>query len=146
MPISFNSLLREAGIDLTTTRLLRHQDARADRHKKPYQLWRYDRPSFELYQSRQGLSKKARFKKATHWVSFVGTPQGQTLFVGVYTAKYLRLGDRDVPMVQSEGIDLAGTYDEYELCLTDVLSEFAGKLFVEWGTDKINWLSNADSR
>jgi hypothetical protein len=121
MPIKFNTLLRDAGIDLKTTRLLRHQDARSTRGRTPYRLWRYDRDGFELYQQRQNIHRRPRFRNATHWVSFVGTPQGDTLFVGVYAAKYVAVGDRDVPMVQSDGVDQAGTYDVYELRLQSTL-------------------------
>jgi hypothetical protein len=146
MPIMLNPLLQEAGLDLKAVRLLRHQDSRAKRGRTPSELWRRDRNAFELYQCRQSIQRRARFKSATHWVSFVGTFQGETLFVGVYAAKFIGVGQHDVPMVQADGIDLAGTYDLYELQLQDTLSEFEGKLFVEWGKDKINWLSNAERR
>lgn len=37
--ISFNQLLRTAGIDLARARLVRHQDNRALAGRSPYDLW-----------------------------------------------------------------------------------------------------------
>jgi hypothetical protein len=56
MPIKFNSLLIEAGLDPTKVRLIRHQDNRADKNRTPYRLWRDAPDDFMLYQSRQGLN------------------------------------------------------------------------------------------
>ena len=49
--LTFNMLLRGAGIAPAEVRLLRHQDGRALRGRSPYELWRDDRASFDLYQS-----------------------------------------------------------------------------------------------
>ena len=46
MPIMFNSLLENAGIELNNVRLLRHKDQRAEKGRTPYELWRDDRPKF----------------------------------------------------------------------------------------------------
>lgn len=42
------------------------------RGRTPYELWRYNRDAFELYQSRQGTRRRSRFRSALHWASFVG--------------------------------------------------------------------------
>ena len=48
MPIMFNAILRGAGLALTEVRLIRHKDTRATRGHSPYELWRDNRPQFEL--------------------------------------------------------------------------------------------------
>jgi hypothetical protein len=40
MPLLFNSLLRQLGVELSGVRLLRHQDQRAAKGRTPYELWR----------------------------------------------------------------------------------------------------------
>lgn len=55
MPLRFNALLAQAGIAPAAVRLLRHQDSRAAKGKTPYELWRDDRPSFEIYQEGQSF-------------------------------------------------------------------------------------------
>jgi neutral trehalase len=74
MPIMFNSILRDSGINPKNVRLLRHKDAkRATKGRAPYLLWRDKRGQFELYQSRQNTKKRPTLRSATHWASFVGT-------------------------------------------------------------------------
>ena len=53
MHIMFNSILREAGIAPENVRLILHKDKSAKKGRSPYELWRDDRPKFELYQSTQ---------------------------------------------------------------------------------------------
>ena len=96
MPIMFNTLLTEAGVPLADVCLLRHQDNRADKGRTPYELWRDTRPEFDRYQSRQSVSKRQQLSRR-HWVSFVGTHNNETLFVGVYEVKYRGLLERDEP-------------------------------------------------
>jgi hypothetical protein len=48
MPIMFNTILREVVPALTDVRLLRHKDTRATRGRSPYELWRDNRPQFEI--------------------------------------------------------------------------------------------------
>ena len=44
--LTFNDLLRKAGIDPGEVRLLRHQDASADPGRSPFALWRTDPAAF----------------------------------------------------------------------------------------------------
>ncbi len=88
MPIMFNAVLAQNLIDPAATILLRHQDQSADPGRTPYDLWRDNRPAFELYQSIHALAKRQRLSRASTWASFVGTPDGATMFAGLYAAKY----------------------------------------------------------
>lgn len=145
MPIMFNTILREAGLPLSDVRLIRHKDNQAERGRTPYELWRYNRPQFEDYQSRQRFSKHVRLK-APYWAVFVANPSKETMFVGLYAVKYLGPLERDTPMVQKDDIDKAGSCDVYELTLRDTLSEFIGKLFIDWGPGYKQWVQRADYR
>lgn len=50
MPIMFNTILLAADFRLADVRLLRHKDKRAAKGRTPYELWRDNRPQFDLYQ------------------------------------------------------------------------------------------------
>lgn len=142
MPIMFNALLRAAGLDPDDTRLLRHQDKRADRGRTPYELWRDDRSAFEFYQSLQRVEGRSKFK-AKCWASFVGTRDGGTLFVGLYSVKHLGPLKEDRPLPHMEGVAEAGSYDQYELTLQEALSDLSGKLQIAWGEGTRAWVQYA---
>lgn len=143
MPMMFNSLLRDADIPVGDVRLLRHKDQRADKGRTPYELWRDDRPQFESYQSTQSFENESRLN-ARYWASFVGTPNGETLFVGLYSVQPLGPLAHDRPSPQKEGIDKAGSCNAYELMVDDRFREFDGKLFIAWGQGMRMWIQRAD--
>jgi formylglycine-generating enzyme required for sulfatase activity len=107
---TFNGLLREAGLSPRDVRLVRHADSRAAKGRSPYDLWHNNRPQFELYQSTQGFDNRKKLT-APYWAVFLGTPDGGTLFVGLYGVKYRGLLERDTPMPHMDGVDKAGTLD-----------------------------------
>jgi hypothetical protein len=143
--LTFNVLLREAGIPLTDVRLLRHKDQRAQKGRTPYELWRDDRPQFELYQSNQAFKNRSKLN-AKFWAAFVGTPDDGTLFVGLYEVKCLGLLKGDMPKPQMEGIDKAGSCDTYKLTKRDDFVAFDGRLLIEWGEGKRSWIQRAHKR
>jgi hypothetical protein len=144
MPILFNTILQAAGFLLSDVILLRHQDQRASRGRTPYELWRDDTPAFDLYQSHQRTDGRSKFGSAKHWASFVGTPSGETLFVGIYQAAYAGLLDRDTPMPHRDSVDEAGACDVYTLTLHDQLRDLIGKLYIDWGPGARAWVQRAD--
>jgi hypothetical protein len=120
MPIMFNTLLREAGFPLCDVRLVRHADPKLGKGNTPYDLWHHDRAQFEEYQSDQSVNNRTTFN-APYWAVFLGTPNGKTLFVGMYGVRYLR---------KERSVDL------YELTLKTepaALGDLIGKLYVDWG-------------
>jgi len=141
----FNTILLDAGVSLADVCLLRHQDQRAARGRTPYELWRDDTPAFDLYQSHQGTDGRSKFSRAHHWASFVGTPGGETLFVGLYRAQYCGLLDHDTPMPHRDGIDKAGTCDVYDLSLCDSLTDLIGKLYICPKTKESTWAQQQGS-
>ncbi len=143
MPLTFNMILREAGIPLADVRLLRHKDQRAAKHRTIYELWRDDRPQFESYQSLQKIENRSKFS-APYWASFVGTPSDETLFVGLYAVEYIGLLKEDRPKPQMDGMDEAGSCDAYQLTLDERFRDLDGKLYIDWGEGKRSWVQYAD--
>jgi hypothetical protein len=142
MPVMFNTILMQEGVDPAGVRLLRHQDTRATTIHTPFELWRDNRPGFELYQSVQSVENRPKFNSPL-WASFVADPFGATLFVGLYSVQYIGVGDKDLPRPHSEGPDKAGTYDLYALKLENALNDLGGKLYVDWGLGTRAWVQRA---
>jgi hypothetical protein len=145
MPMMFNTLLKEAGFTLSDVRLLRHKDSRSAKGRTPYELWRDQRPLFDKYQSTQGIRNESKLN-APYWASFLGTPTNETLFVGIYAASNKRLLDHDQPMPHADGVDLAGSCHIYDTVLQEKMSEFIGKLVIDWGDSYITWAQRADNQ
>lgn len=144
MPILFNSLLDQFNIPHDNVILLRHQDGSAERGRTPYELWRDDRPAFEAYQRLQKSKDRAKFSRPKFWASFVCTPDGDTLFVGMYAARYKGPLAENTPKPHMGGINLAGSCDCYDLRLDQRLEEFHGKLFIRWGDGMRGWVQRAE--
>lgn len=134
--LTFNVLLREAGVNPSATRLLRHSDTR--HRRTPYQLWRDSLGEFEKYQAVQKKSERAKFL-GTHWASFVVTPAAETLFVGLYAV----YADGDVPQDWEDPLDKRphnwADYDLYQTARLPELSGYAGRLIVDWGYKGQAW-------
>jgi hypothetical protein len=143
MPISFNALLTDAGLNLSDVRLLRHKDKRAARGRSPYELWRDNRSQFDLYQSHQRIDSRERFN-AKYWASFVATLNDETMFVGLYSAMYRGLLEQDTPMPHMNDLDKAQSCDVYDLTMQDTLSDLVGRLFIDWGAAERAWVQRAD--
>jgi len=144
MPMMFNTLLREvAGLKLPDVRLIRHKDKRAKRGRSPYELWRDNRPHFDLYQSTQSFSNRNKLT-ASYWAVFVVNLNDETMFAGLYRVKYRGLLEKDTPMPHMDGIDKAGTSDVYDLALQDDLRDLSGKLFIDWGPGALAWVQYAE--
>lgn len=143
MPILFNSLLREAAFQLNEVRLVRHKDQNSARGRTPYELWRDNRPQFEFYQSTQRVENGTKFA-AKYWASFLGTPNDETLFIGVYQVGKHKLLDRDTPTPHRDGVDKAGSCNVYELELDSRLGDLVGKLYIDWGPGKRSWIQRAE--
>lgn len=146
MPVMFNSLLSQFDLAPADVILLRHQDTRAATKRTPYELWRDDPPGFERYQSCQTIENRARFMRARNWTSFVATPDGATMFVGLYTASYKGLLEADTRQPHTNRIDSAGSLDVYDLRPDERMSDLEGKLFIEWGDGARAWVQRADNQ
>ena len=142
MPIYFNTILDASGIPPQDVRLLRHQDQRAARGRMPYRLWRDDRPAFESYQAHQAIDNRKRFS-APVWASFVGTPDGQTLFVGLYGVLGHKEIDAPWESVSNGEVIPTGGCDVYRLSLREELRDLIGVLYIDWGPGTRSWVQLA---
>lgn len=145
MDLYFNTLLAQEDIAPIDVRLLRHQDTRAARGRTPYELWRDERPAFEIYQEGQTRDNRSRLR-AKYWASFVATPNGETLLAGFYGCSYIGLNDAERIWPHTDGRDLIGACDVYRLILDERISVFSGRLVIEWGVAKRTWIQRADNQ
>jgi hypothetical protein len=143
MPIKFNSLLTSAGIDPASVRLLRHQDKRADRDRTPFLLWR-NTEDFITYQSRQSPRNSSELERASYWAAFVVTPSDETLFAGLYSVGKPSPGEIGTPNVSIAGAVEDQPYMVFPLQKSDLLSEYEGKLVIDWGKGFLKWVQRAD--
>ena len=144
MPIMFNTLLEAAGLSLPDVRLLRHKDKRATRRRSVYELWRDNRPQFELYQSGQSFENRSKLE-ARYWAVFIVNLNEETMFGGLYRVKYRGLWERDTPAPQTGGETWkAGGCDAWDLSLDEALNDLIGRLFVDWGPGERAWIQYPD--
>lgn len=142
--LTFGDLLDLAGIARCDVRLLRHQDNRYRGSPSPYALWRDHRDRFEAYQETQATSDEARLR-APYWASFVGVPERETLFVGLYSSMLVGLLPDDRPHPVTGGVQPAGSCHLYRLELRSDLAFYVGRLWIEWGNGYRSWIQRGDS-
>ena len=140
-----NSVLLEAGLNLSDIRMLRHQDQRSTKDRTPNRLWCENREQFDRYQETQGVAHERKFR-APYWASFVGTPGDETLFVGLYAVGDHKLLAKDTPTPHMDGVDAAGSCHVYDLTLQPLLSDLIGKMLIDWGSGKRAWIQRPDKR
>lgn len=147
MPFRFNQLLIEAGLDPADVRLLRHQTSMG-RGRSLLEAWRTDRPAFESYQSLQSAAKRASFARP-YWAAFFGTWDGRTMFGSLYKASEPVLIEEALEVPLTGTIDPAGTVDRYSTRVTELLAEYSGRLYVDWGggsSGRRSWSQRADAQ
>lgn len=135
MALTFNVLLREAGFEPYNVRLARHLDTRKGVKRSPYTLWRTDIAAFELYQQVQGGRK---FRVGNYLASFVITPQGHTLFVGMYQINTLGVAPAGM-LCPIRETDVEGL-NFYSISRDDRMSELIGRLTINWGPGARSWV------
>src|SRR5262249_6268603 len=109
----------------------------------PYELWRDNRPQFELHQSTQSTPNRNKLT-APYWAVFIVNLDDETMFAGLYAVTYRGLLEHDTLKPHTEVIDEAGSCDVYDLALQDTLNDFIGKLFIDWGAGALAWVQYAD--
>ncbi len=144
--LKFNSLLDQSGIAPETVILLCHQNNWKGAVRTPYALWCDSPEKLVRYQSWQGFESRQKFSRAPHWAAFVAIPDGRTMFVGMYAAKYKGKLEKDSPHPHKDEIQLAGSCDVYDLKEDERFRHLAGKLFVEWGDGARAWVQRAEKQ
>jgi hypothetical protein len=87
MPLVFNEILSGAGIDSAEVRLIRQKDKDSNKGRTPYELWRDDRHSFELYQSIQDDKNRGKLS-STYWAVFNVDSNNKNIFAGLYSSNF----------------------------------------------------------
>lgn len=144
MVATFNQLLRANGIDPREVSLLRHQTERGGR--TPNDLWENDREAFLLYQATQ---QNVRMFRRPYWASFVSPRKHETLFVGLFEAAIdpdVEISWRDQLSGGSVGEGKKKPYYYFRTLLSPLLSEYRGKLRIEWGNSQRSWFQSASNR
>jgi hypothetical protein len=142
----FNSILESANVHPKDVRLVRHKDKRATRGRTPYELWRDAGKGhlFELYQAGQGIENRKKFD-SPYWAVFIVNFNNETMFAGLYRAKYRGLLEHDTPQPHIEGgIAKANSSDVWDLTLDEKLNDLIGRLFINWGDGALAWVQYAN--
>lgn len=138
----FNDLLVAKGINPDEVAVLRHTGRRGKLGVTLYHLWKAKDGSFDRYQQTQ-LAGKPLFEKSPIWASFVANPDGETLFVGLYSAKKGAHSNIDwaCPLdgVVTKDRRRQQGRDYYELEPRDELSEIIDELKIYWGRGLVGW-------
>src|SRR5262245_42471212 len=126
--LTFNTILRHENVNPQNVRLVRHQDSRAAAGRTPYDLWRANDGRLEQYQR---IQKHERFDVGHELATFVVTPAGDTLFIGLFRVAGIGVAPPGTidPIAQE---DRAGLH-LYDIQREDRLSEYAGHLVIDWG-------------
>lgn len=143
--LKFNSLLLAAGLNPRKVRLVRH------RHRREYQRLVFadairGDPRFEQYQSSQSNPRVIdQICSAEHIASFVADPVGQTVFIGIWqvngrVATYLPDPYEIPPNVPRPGSVTV------QLEHSATLSDYRGRIIVDWGGGERAWVQYADRR
>lgn len=135
--IRFNDLLRAEGVDPSDVKLIRHSES-SDR-QTTFDLWSSNPDQFFEFERIQG---KPIYKHRPLAASFVVTPAGGTLFIGLREIEGVGVAGKNVicPLrrVPRPGRNL------YEIVKRTELSEYAGKLTIDWGSGTRSWYQYAD--
>lgn len=141
MPIMFNTLLEGAALNPSNVRLVRHHVTRQSCIRTPYRLWRETPSEFERYQSLQG---REVFTIGNQLASFVRTPAGDTLFVGIYEVQGLGVAPTG-SLDPATGADVSGIH-QYAVTASTALEEYQGRLTIEWGLGALAWVQRASNQ
>ena len=147
LALTFNDLLRLAGIDPASVVLVRHQDAaRQTRKLSLYRVWKDGDGVLEAYQA---IQHRRVFKPGQLVASFVVTPypENATLFVGLNSVD--AVGTAPEGSVDPVfGNDVSGMF-QYALSPDERLLTYVGKLRIAWGAGTRSWrqlAANQDKR
>ena len=99
-----------------------------------------------VYDFYQAVQKEGKFDRNSHILSFLVNKDGKTVFRGVYE----NLGKEKLKSKHFANLfldeksrqhyeRLAGDYDYYHLQKVAMLSEYDGRLVIDWGDSAISW-------
>jgi hypothetical protein len=157
LQMTFNQLLTEQGIDLTTVMVLRHRPTEPQLRKVLPWLAAEKPVVFNAYQQAQGARVEKALQKSKYVASFIGSVAGKATFVGLY-----KLHDwqtmtienlKQLPaMAELYTFGMKPSLEDVErttalwfnLHLTDLYANWKGKLIIQWPGKELSWWRWAD--
>lgn len=138
--LTFNHLLQSAGMELSSVRLVRHQDNRKSQgeRKSLYNLWTAHDGRFDLYQELQGADNP--FPVGGFLASFVVTPSRETLFVGIYKVNGKGPFKGEIICPLKGNICKSPGHLRFDLELCSLLREYEGRVVIDWGPGARSWI------
>jgi len=152
--MDLNQLLSAKGIDSKTSRVLvmRHTPKEPELRKALPWLASDKHDVFNCYQQFQRPREEKKLAAAAYVASFIGRAQGEAVFVGVYSVRgsrpVLRKRFWQIPenaalrrlgLVGWRRTDHRTSGPRFDLKLTDVYSEWKGRLVIAWPPPEISW-------
>lgn len=138
--LTFNHILEVVGLPLNRVFLLRQQDTRLRQGQTLYRLWRYQPDEFRRYEK---AHSERRFGVGDYTASFVIDPAGDVVFAGLSEVMGVELNARSVDFEYLAESHPPGTLYEYQLELDERLSDYEGRLVIDWGAGLRSWCQRA---
>lgn len=130
--MKLSSVLREYGIDIKNTKIVRHPYNKQEIKKI------YDSGFIEAYQCEQG---NAVFDNCKYILAFLGTSNTNAMFLGCY-----EIGKRYEGEEKKQRMPSGFPYPEYfehgyyyEMSKTDKMSDLENRLVIDWGKSTRSW-------
>jgi hypothetical protein len=142
MALLFRSLLEDAGLDPKQVSMLRHRPRGG--LFDPFSAWRTDRVAFDDYQSIQKQQNRSRFRRPI-WAAFASTPGAKTLFLGLYDSALIGpVGAAEQELLTGDMLNPT-IHDRYRCTPKAELSEYGGRLFIDWGNAHRQWVQHGEA-
>lgn len=145
--LTFNQLLKTAGLDATEVRLARHSGQTPMQQRQIRDAAVGLKVDFQRYQERQrNKSVIEQFRVAHYIAGFVAEPLTKaTVFVGIWK----RLGERAKLVGDPISLDASAETPgivEFETDRLPAFDPYVGRLVVEWGDGARAWVQRADNQ
>jgi len=132
--LKLQDLLKNSGIDLAKTKLLRHNISKQEIRRN------YSNGHLDIYQS---IQTPNRFRGIEHIISFLGVEGTEGRLLGCYKVNGHKPLERGkLPTDFFMGVE---TFDDcvfWRMEKTDILSDLIDRLVIDWGKGTINWCQN----
>lgn len=141
--LTFNQLLKVAGLNPASVRLVRHKPER-EHHRAIFDAAIKNDIKFREYQERQGKAQIiTQFRAAKHLAGFVVEPTTkQTVFMGMWDQR----GERAPTIDPFSGKPPNATTVAFTTKLRNEFDTYRGRLVIDWGDGERAWVQRADSQ
>jgi len=133
--MKFQDLLKNYNIDLTRTKLLRHNISNLEVARN------YSLGYLDIYQS---IQTESRLKNCDFICGFLGTEGTEGKFLGCYKITgHMPLKQEKLPLDYFVGNEIYGAdLVFWQMEKTNILSDLIDRLVIDWGKGAINWCQN----